>query len=68
MAVHCDKGDPRKPNYRSRLVVREIKAAKAPEDQLYGRVYFISTPPLEAIRLLCSLWPSQQVSIRRANG
>ena len=60
--LDTDKGDPRKPNFRSRLVVREIKAAKAPEDQLPQSLLFSSTPPLEAMRLLCSLWSSQQVS------
>ena len=46
------KGDPVKPVYRSRLVVREIKAAKRPEDQLPQNLLFSSTPPLEAMRLL----------------
>ena len=60
--LDTNKGDPVKPVYRSRLVVREIKAAKRPEDQLPQNLLFSSTPPLEAMRLLCSLWSTKRVS------
>ena len=54
--IDTNKGDPDNPNFRSRLVVREIKAAKKPEEQLPANLLFSSTLPLEAMRLLCSLY------------
>ena len=51
-----NKGD------RSRLVVREIKAHKSPEERIPQNMLFSSTPPLEAMRLLCSLWATERVS------
>ena len=45
--VDVDKGDISKPDYRSRLVAKEINTG--PEDGLYA-----STPPLEAMRWLLS--------------
>ena len=45
--VDVDKGDISKPDYRSRLIAKEINTG--PEDGLYA-----STPPLEAIRWLMS--------------
>ena len=53
--VDTNKGESQKANYRSRLVAMEIKKAKKPEDQLSASELFSSTPPLEAVRLLCSL-------------
>ena len=50
--LDTNKGDPEKPNYRSRLVAREIKAAKKPEEQLPQNLLFSSMPPLEAMRYL----------------
>ena len=35
-----NKGDPTNPNYRSRLVVREIKARKTKEEQLPANLHF----------------------------
>jgi len=61
--IDTNKGDPDNPNFRSRLVVREIKAAKKPEEQLPANLLFSSTPPLEAMRLLCSLYATKQRSI-----
>ena len=61
--LDTNKGDPSHPNFRSRLVVKDIKAAKRPEDQLPANLLFSSTPPLEAMRLLCSLWATKQRSI-----
>ena len=52
--LDTNKGDPEKPNYRSRLVAREIKAAKKPE----------STPLLEAMRYLLSAWATDRVSAK----
>ena len=62
--LDTNKGDPVKPVYRPRLMVREIKAAKRPEDQLPQNLLFSSTPPLEleAVRLLCSLWSTKRFS------
>ena len=45
--VDVDKGDASKPDYRSRLVAKEINTGQ--EDGLYA-----STPPLEAMRWLLS--------------
>ena len=45
--VYVDKGDASKPDYRSRLVAKEINTGQ--EDGLYA-----STPPLEAMRWLLS--------------
>lgn len=59
--VDRNKGDATKENYRSRLVVREIKsqgqAALIPEYALFS-----SMPPLEALKLLCSLMVTLRVS------
>jgi hypothetical protein len=56
--LDTNKGDPSHPNFRSRLVVKDIKAAKRPEDQLPANLLFSSTPPLEAMRerLKLGLW------------
>ena len=63
--LDTNKDDPSlsHPNFRSRLVVKDVKAAKRPEDQLPANLLFSSTPPLEAMRLLCSLWATKQRSI-----
>ena len=60
--IDTNKGDPTNPNFRSRLVAKDIKAAKKPEDQLPANLLFSSTPPLEAMRLLCSLFATQKRS------
>ena len=57
--LDTNKGDPTHPNFRSRLAVKDIKAAKRPEDQLPANLLFSSTPPLEAMELLCSLWATK---------
>ena len=44
--IDTNKGDPTNPNFRSRLVAKDIKAAKKPEDQLPANLLFSSTPPL----------------------
>ena len=48
--IDTNKGDPTNPNFRSRLVVRERDRRN---------MLFSSTPPLEAMRLLCSLWATE---------
>ena len=61
--VDRNKGDNVHENYRSRLVVREVKsqgqAALLPEHALFS-----SMPPLEAVKLLCSLMTTLRVSRR----
>ena len=49
--VDTDKGDKDKPEYRCRLVAKEIKEDKR-ED------LFAATPPLEAKEMLVPLWAS----------
>ncbi|CAK0809617.1 unnamed protein product, partial [Prorocentrum cordatum] len=53
--VDTNKGDAERPNYRSRLVVKEIKAKKRPDEQLEASEVFSAMPPLEAMRSLVSL-------------
>ena len=62
--LDTDKGDPTKPNFRSRLVVKGIKAAKSESEQLPQNLLLSSTPPLESMRLLCSLMSTQKLSKR----
>ena len=51
--VDINKGDQKAPNYRARLVGRELK--------LDSRLdLFAATPPLEAIRIICSLCANNQ--------
>ena len=49
--VDRNKGDQKSPNFRSRLVVREIKKASSP---LPEHESFSAMPPLEALKALCS--------------
>ena len=53
--VDANKGDELRAKYRSRLVAMEIKRAKKPSEQMSASELFSSTPPLEAVKLLCSL-------------
>jgi hypothetical protein len=48
--VDVNKGDDMCPNYRSRLVARQLKAADKS-----GQSYFAPAPPLEALRTVISL-------------
>ncbi len=51
--IDVNKGDSQRPNYRARLVGRELK--------LDNRLdLFAATPPLESLRLMCSLCASNQ--------
>eukprot|EP00971_Amphidinium_carterae_P349191 6490890-Amphidinium_carterae.2 len=60
--VDTEKVDETRPNYRSRLVCREVKKAKRPGEQLKASQLFSSMPSLEAIKTLCSLCMSLGVS------
>ena len=60
--VDTNKGDHTNPNLRSRLVVKDIKARKGPEDQLDPAMLFSAMPPLEAVRILTSMLMSKQRS------
>jgi hypothetical protein len=53
--VDTNKGDDTCENYRSRLVVREIKARKKLSDRLDAAQVFSAMPPLEMLRALCSV-------------
>ena len=50
--IDINKGDAKVPNYRSRLVAKEIK--RGPSDDM-----FAATPPLEAKKCLFSMAVSQ---------
>ena len=51
--LDVNKGDRKNPNYRSRLVGREIKTDSRLD-------LFAATPPLESLRLMCSICASNQ--------
>ncbi len=53
--VDTNKGDEENPNYRARLVGRELALKKRND-------LFAATPPLEALRLMISLVASRQNS------
>ena len=57
--IDTDKGDARRPNYRSRLVAREIKAAREPHELPGAAELFSGMPPLESVKALCSLFVSR---------
>ena len=57
--VDRNKGDEAHPNYRSRLVVREVKKASKPLAEFES---FSAMPPLEALKVLCSLMTSKRTS------
>jgi hypothetical protein len=48
--VDVNKGDEQEPNYRSRLVARQLKAT-----DFSGKSYFAPAPPLEALRTVISM-------------
>ena len=55
--------------YRRRLVVREIKRAKSPEERLEPQDVFSSMPPVESLKMLVSVFmtlkPSQNLEDER---
>ena len=53
--VDVNKGDSGQKKYRSRIVTKEIKRSKGPDEQLGGETVFASTPPIEAVMTLLSL-------------
>lgn len=59
--VDRNKGDAKHTNYRSRLVVREVKKAG---QALLDHELHSSMPPLEALKVLCSLMTSMRKSPR----
>ena len=52
--IDSDKGDSTRPDYRSRLVVQETRASSTIPVGDVGAV-FAATPPLECLRVICSL-------------
>ena len=58
--VDTNKGDKEEPNYRARLVGRELALSKRHD-------LFAATPPLEALRMLLSVLASRQGSKRSAD-
>ena len=48
--VDVNKGDEEEPNYRSRLVARQLKAT-----DFSGKSYFAPAPPLESLRTVISM-------------
>lgn len=54
--VDTDKGDASRPNYRSRLCVREIKKAMRKSDVPPASDLFSGMPPLESVKMLLSLF------------
>ena len=57
--VDRSKGDLQRPNFRSRLVVREVKKKR---QMLDDAELFSAMPPLEALKVLCSLMVSMMTS------
>ena len=57
--VDRNKGDWQRPNFRSRLVVREVKKKG---QTLEDAELFSAMPPLEALKVLCSLMVSMKTS------
>ena len=58
--IDVNKGDGNKPKIRSRLVAKEIKKAKPLDAQLAGSETFSSTPPLEIVYALLSLFATEK--------
>ena len=54
--VDTNKGTATDPEYRSRLVGREIKTDERPN-------LFVATPPLESLRYVAGLWASSQSQV-----
>ena len=62
--VDTNKGDDVNPMCRSRLVLRDIKARRAKDEQLEAKDLFSSMPPLESFRTMVLLMMSKRVSSR----
>jgi hypothetical protein len=61
--VDRNKGDLERPNYRSRIVCREIKRSKN-ADYIPEHASFSAMPPLEALKMLLSLMVTLRTSKR----
>ena len=59
--VDINKGDDDHPNYRSRLVARQLKA-----HDKSGTCYFAPTPPLESLRTILSMTTATAIPTRTA--
>merc|ERR1712026_301738 len=59
--VDVNKGDEQNPEYRSRLVAMEFKTDSSAE-------WFSGTPPLEALRFVCSDWASAGQDMEKEKG
>ena len=57
--IDRNKGDKERPNYRSRIVVREVKKQHG---ALPGHMLFSNMPPLEAVKILCSELATRKTS------
>ena len=57
--IDSAKGDATRPDYRSRLVVQETRASSTIASGDIGAV-FAATPPLECLRIVCSLIMSSE--------
>ena len=53
--IDLNEGDDQNEVYRSRVTVREIKAMKEEHEKLSPSEIFSSSPPLEALVMMCSL-------------
>ena len=58
--IDINKGDNDSPKVRSRLVAKEIRKAKAPDQQLLPNETFSSTPPTETVFALLSLFMTRK--------
>ncbi|CAJ1373293.1 unnamed protein product [Effrenium voratum] len=58
--LDVNKGDEENPKVRSRLVTKEIKKAKRPDQQLGAEDTFAATPPVECVMMILSLFMSQK--------
>ena len=62
--VDTNKGDKNTPFVRSRICVRECKKGRNAVESLEPEQLFSAMPPLEALKLLCSLKVSLKMSCR----
>lgn len=63
--VDVNKGDTQRPKVRSRLVTKEVKRAKGPEEKLSNDDVFASMPPVESVATLFLLFMSGRKKGRR---
>ena len=63
--INVNKGDEKNPKIRCRIVAREIKKAKALEDQLGGAETFSATPPIECVYGLLSNFMTKKKGVKK---